>query len=169
MLIFQFPFLGIFALNHQTGLIAWGVVSLFQFPFLGIFRCTAFLESGVSDSVVAFFQFPFLGIFRCTIVFQTARLQSTSLSAFNFRFLGFSVAPFMCGLTPSTLSIFQFPFLGIFRCTKPSVNKPLAQQYQLSIPVSWDFPLPYEAKRQPMTLSTTLIPVSWDFPLHLHT
>ena len=99
----------------------------FQFPLLGIFRCTT-VEIVDSATLVISFQFPLLGIFRCTV--RVGRISRWRRLAFNSRYLGFSVAPWAVvddeqrffffwssSTKPIRLTFFQFPLLGIFRCT----------------------------------------------------
>ena len=105
-----------FPLHHSTLCTVWGVRMLtFNSRYLGFsvaphsFWCFC--------AKVSFFQFPLLGIFRCTKKDKLMHERAILLS-FNSRYLGFSVAPRQRRSLRSFLpDYFQFPLLGIFRCT----------------------------------------------------
>ena len=91
------------------------------------------------------------------------------------------------------VAIFQFPLLGIFHCTIPFLAAIAKQPWNLSIPVTWDFPLHLNVGCRQQTITSysfqfpllgifhctiqprqscllhshpLSIPVTWDFPLH---
>ena len=65
------------------------------------------------------------------------------------------------------VSIFQFPLLGIFRCTPKNHKSKHHTISFLSIPVTWDFPLHLVIDATGLSAYGQLsIPVTWDFPLH---
>ena len=113
----------------------------FQFPLLGIFRCTSIITSGILllrssafnsrylgfsvapinvaswDNIKNYFQFPLLGIFRCTLLTFGYGVPANSLLSipvtwdFPLHLELDSEADYLGFIH------FQFPLLGIFRCT----------------------------------------------------
>jgi len=182
-----------FSMNQKQRYSAYVDLICFQFPLLGISPWIDFEFEGLRRTGINF-QFPLLGISPwIAIVPSSSFCQACSLSipitwdfsmnrwvreeqrplrrsAFQFPLLGISpwiIAAVLASDVVETLT-FNSHYLGFLHESNLDRNAKVRMNWNLSIPITWDFSMNPWQQQQMLWHKTQLsIPITWDFSMNL--